>query len=350
MVPLLNWAFDPHAQPGRLVVNFLYSLVYSNCIGALLTAAVPAIWIRSDHAPFVVRWLIRIATVLVGTLVGCLLANVILMAIVGRSYDFHGEFVGSLKLSLVLSTAAVAITAAFDTYRYRLQASALALKQKELERERALSLATQMRLDSLQSRLQPHFLFNTINSISSLIHDDPKRAEDMLSRMAALLRFSLESPQPGLVPVERELSIVRDYLEIEKTRFGERLRYQIDSERASAGPNGVWVPPFSIQTLVENSIKYAVNARREGASIRVKLKPDDSGWVVEVHDDGPGFGTLALLPGHGLENLDERLSMLFGDQGRLCIRSNGQETSVSFMVPASAHKESHYEFGTRVPG
>ncbi len=101
-----------------------------------------------------------------------------------------------------------------------------------------------MRLASLQSRVHPHFLFNTINSISSLVHEDPERAEDMLTRMAALLRFSLDSAQPGLVPVERELNIVRDYLEIERARFGERLRYEISGDAWDAWDARFWCRRF----------------------------------------------------------------------------------------------------------
>ncbi len=102
----------------------------------------------------------------------------------------------------------------------------------------------------------------------------------------------------------------------------------------------VLVPPLSIQTLVENSIKYGVNARREGASIRIRLKLGESDCVVEVEDDGPGFGSLTLLPGHGLDNLEERLAMLFGDKGRLRIKSTGKETSVSFTVPRGSARKS----------
>ncbi len=331
-VPLLHWILDDHVTLHRLEIYFLFSLVYSICIGTLLSTAVPPVWIRSARFFGYMKWFARGATVCIGTTVGCLIANTILLAVVRGNYSFRAEFWGSLKIALILSTAVVAFISTFETYRYRLQATAMELKTKELERERALSSATQMRLASLQSRVHPHFLFNTINSISSLVHDNPEKAEDMLTRMAALLRFSLDAAQPGLVPLERELSIVKDYLEIEKARFSERLRYEI-SGGDGRGQGEILVPPLSIQTLVENSIKYAVNARREGALIRVVLTTSDDRCVVEVQDDGPGFGSLTLLPGHGLDNLEERLAMLFGEEARLHITSGKKETSVSFTVP-----------------
>ncbi len=337
-VPLLNWSFNRNVTLHDFAIQYLYSLVYSNCIGLLLFTFVPRVWMSSDGLRIFPRWLARGGMVVMGTTAGCLVANTFLMAMIRGSYDFWGEFFPSWRISLILSAVAVSFIATFETYKSRLQATALQLKSKELENERALGLATQTRLASLESRVHPHFLFNTINSISSLVHDDPQRAEDMLTRMAALLRFSLDSAQPGLVPIDRELTIVNDYLEIEKARFGDRLRYEIipyegGSLEAALSRAGVLVPPLSVQTMVENSIKYAVNAHRNGALIRVLVQLGQGDCTVEVQDDGPGFRSLLLLPGHGLDNLQERLSVLFGDRGRLHIRSKPGETSVSFTIP-----------------
>src|SRR5205814_9509341 len=117
-------------------------------------------------------------------------------------------------------------------------------------------------LTSLESRVQPHFLFNTLNSISALIREDPRAAERMVERLAALLRDSLEMNRTRLVPLSRELRIVQDYLEIEKTRYGDRLRYSIDVAADLDDPE---VPPFCLQPLVENRVKHVVSHRRVGA-------------------------------------------------------------------------------------
>src|SRR5260370_15757962 len=131
--------------------------------------------------------------------------------------------------------------------RSRLEETTLQLRTKELERERALKRATEAQLASLESRIHPHFLFNTLNSISSLIPEDPARAEKLLEQMAALLRFSLDASQSGLVPLSRELKIVTDYLEIERARCGDRLRYHFD---VAANAGDAKVPPFACPTLV----------------------------------------------------------------------------------------------------
>ena len=145
-----------------------------------------------------------------------------------RMSDYWPQFLGTVKFAAFLTIAAGLTIGIYGTLRERLEETTLQLRTKELERERALKLATEAQLASLESRIHPHFLFNTLNSISSLIPEDPARAERLVEQMAALLRFSLDANQSGLVPLSSELKIVADYLEIERARFGDRLRYQID--------------------------------------------------------------------------------------------------------------------------
>ena len=120
--------------------------------------------------------------------------------------------------------------------------------------------------------MQPHFLFNTLNSIAALVHDDPAGAERMTGQLASLLRSSLDSTATPLVPLDDELRVVRAYLDIERVRFGDRLRYSVDA--AATAPAPALVPRMALQTLVENSVKYAVSPRREGASIAVRAASD----------------------------------------------------------------------------
>jgi LytS/YehU family sensor histidine kinase len=174
-----------------------------------------------------------------------------------------------------------------------------------------------------------------LNTISSLIPEDPRLAECLVGKLATVLRLSLDSNQERIGSVERELRIVRDYLEIERARFGSRLRFRIDvpPELLSIG-----LPALSLQTLVENSVKYAVGARFEGAEIRVAAVARNSSVFFEVSDDGPGFTAEAILPGHGLDNLQSRLVALFGPAGRLEISRKGRFAAVSFSVPRIAGK------------
>jgi LytS/YehU family sensor histidine kinase len=185
-----------------------------------------------------------------------------------------------------------------------------------------------------ESRIHPHFLFNTLNSISSLIPEDPARAERLLEQMAALLRFSLDASQSGLVPLSRELKIVTDYLEIERARFGDRLRYHFD---VAANAGDAQVPPLAVQTLVENSVKFAVAASRVGGDIRIAGARDNGLLRVEVSDDGPSFQLESAPAGHGLDNLKGRLAALFGEQAALTVERRENRNSVCLAVPQAAN-------------
>lgn len=328
-VPLLLWSFRPGGDWQRLAAQFGYALIYANCIGGILCATMPFTFRRTKEWPAAKKWLARLAVVVAVTIVGSMLAGLILRMLI-HDYDYWSEFWVSSRISLILSVPVTAFVSTYETYRAKLEASAVELKTKELERERALKLATEARLSSLESRLQPHFLFNTINSVSSLIHEDPVRAEQLLSRMAALLRFSLDSTRAGLVPLEQELRVVKDYLEIEKTRFESRLRYEIDVPEPLLGTA---VPPLAIQTLVENSIKYAVAPRRQGASIQVRARQQNEALIVSVIDDGPGFDSSSLIAGHGLDHLQDRLAVLFKDAARLEISGAPGSTEVRLSIP-----------------
>jgi LytS/YehU family sensor histidine kinase len=206
----------------------------------------------------------------------------------------------------------------------------LKLAAKELEEERARKLAVEARLSSLESRVHPHFLFNTLNSISSLIQDDPALAERMVERLSALLRFSLDSNQSRTVSLSQEVKIIVDYLEIEKARFGERLRFRVD---VPPELEQVEVPPLSLQTLVENSIKYGVSPRRDGGEVGVTARLESGIVRIEVTDDGPGFTPEAITAGHGLDNVQGRLAALFDDQASLSISAEPGRTRVTISVP-----------------
>jgi LytS/YehU family sensor histidine kinase len=185
----------------------------------------------------------------------------------------------------------------------------------------------QARLSSLESRLRPHFLFNTLNSIMALIPDDPSAAERLTERLATLLRYSLDATNQSTVRLEQELKVAIDYLDIEKTRFGDRLQYTIDVPDTLMK---LQVPPFSLQTLVENSVKYG------GGEIRVSARNGNGRLVLRVWDSGDGFPEKPELPeGHGLRNLKERLDALWGSGASVEFPREEGGTTVQISMPAA---------------
>lgn len=308
---------------------FGYSCLFSNAIGGLAFATMPRQWVVTQRFPVVWRWLARVAGMAAITAVGTLVAGGII-ALIHPGYDPLEEFWRTYRFSVVIAVTFGVALAGYHAMRYKLDAATLELRTRELERERALKQAAASQLESLESRVHPHFLFNALNSISSLIQEDPARAERLLGQMAALLRFSLDANRAGLVPLEREMKIVRDYLEIEKARFGDRLRFALEVDE-DLGP--AQVPPLAVQTLVENAVKYAVSPRREGASIRVTASRDGGRLAVTVADSGSGFDASALQPGHGLDLLHQRLMTQFGMDAALRLDRGTEEMRVSLLIP-----------------
>jgi len=250
--------------------------------------------------------------------------------IIPRS-EYWPEFRGSLPFAILIALMIGMSMSVYETLRFKLQAAKLELRTRQVEQERAYKLIAEAQLSSLESRIHPHFLFNTLNSIAALIPSDPVRAEDTVGKLASLLRFSLNANQSGLVPLSQELKIVRDYLEIEKTRFGARLRYNIAVPDSLAS---VKVPPLALQSLVENVVKHVVSKRTEGAMIQITGTLESDHIHLEVADDGPGFTLDAISSEHGLGNLIARLELLFGSAGQLGVSRKDEKTAVCLTFPA----------------
>ncbi len=329
--PLLLFALNPGITWHQLLMDFEFSWIYSNCIGGIAFVLVPTTWMRTCAYPPWFRWTARVTAMFVACVAGMLLAGIGFVALhLQPMSDYWPQFLGSLKLAALLTIGAGLGIGVYSTLRERLEETTLQLRTKELERERALKLATEAQLASLESRIHPHFLFNTLNSISSLIPEDPARAERLVEQMAALLRFSLDANQSGLVPLASELKIVADYLDIERARFGDRLRYQID---VPADLNESRIPPLSLQTLVENSVKHAIASDRAGGEIRITGASADGLCRVAVSDSGPEFQLESAPSGHGLDNLKDRLSALFGDRAALILQRVGGRNNLILSVP-----------------
>jgi len=314
-----------------VVEHFKFGLVYAHCIGTLCFLVVGRVASRISGFPRLYQIPAFGLTFASLAVIGAFPAGLILVALqLIRPDEFWPEYLGSLRIAIAMTIGLGAIISAFETLTYRLHAATLEVRTRQLEQERARKLATEAKLSSLESRIHPHFLFNTLNSISALIREDPALAERTVERLATLLRYSLDSSARGLVPLRQEMRVVQDYLEIEKTRFGDRLRYTVD---VPEGIGELEVPPMTLQTLVENSIKHAVSSNRFGGEIRVAAQLRAGHLLLEVSDDGPGFDNDAFKPGHGLDTLQDRLAVLFDGAGRLELSQRDGRMIVSVAVP-----------------
>lgn len=322
-----------HFSPLALAYSFLYGSCYAVACGGLMMAALPRLMRSTEHFAYGLQLTVYFLAVLLLSVPGTLLANaaLIIMGLETPADFWENVRIGG-RIAAVISLINAAGFLIYERKQHQIQETQARLRDEELAREAALRGAAQAKIQSLESRIRPHFLFNTLNSISSLIQSDPQRADAMVQKLASLLRFSLDSEHRGLAPLEEELKIVREYLEIEQTRFGGRLRFELDvpDELSNAA-----VPPLSIQTLVENSVKYAVSPRRDGGVIGVRARAHGVDLVIDVWDDGPGFEVSAILPGHGIDTLQRRLETLFGATAGLELpeREEGVGCIARFRLP-----------------
>ena len=317
-----------------VVIQCLCGIVYSSCIGAVCTSILPRIAGLILRLTPPVLWIVLGLLLIVMAAVGCLAASFLVVLFgVTPPQEFATQYFVSLKISIVITLIFGFTSFWNEVLSDRYLKAAAELEAHEKADEKLRQAATEARLSSLESRVQPHFLFNTLNSVLALIREEPAEAERMVERLAALLRFSLDANQSRLIPLSLEAKIIRDYLEIEQVRFGSRLRFSIE---IPVSLDNLQIPPMSLQTVVENSVKYAVSSRREGATITLQARLSDGKARIEVMDDGPGFASAPSLPGHGLELLQNRVEGLFGESGSVQIgRSSAGGASVVLILPYS---------------
>jgi len=204
---------------------------------------------------------------------------------------------------LVIYWVIVAVSFAFDYYgKFREHE----LSAAELEKQLA-----QARLQALQMQLNPHFLFNSLHSISALMHDDVERADSMIARLSDLLRAALESSDTQEVTLREELDLLKRYLAIEQIRFGDRLNVSIDAPPELLDAR---VPNLILQPLVENAIRHGIEPRARSGRIELRAQSSNGTLVLEVSDNGPGLpSSQPMNEGIGLSNTRTRLRTLYGE-------------------------------------
>jgi two-component system LytT family sensor kinase len=241
-------------------------------------------------------------------------------------------------LALMLGLAGVIATVSIPIKIWNL--ARIEMKLEEQER-----LLLESRLDALQSQIHPHFLFNTLNSISSLVRFDPDRARDLILKLSKILRRLL-GKHDEFVQLREEIEFVDDYLDIEVVRFGrDKLRVY---KHLNPDTLDVVMPSMLLQPLVENSIKHGLSPKVDGGSITVRSRLQEDKLVIHVEDDGVGMSAPPAVAaqagsgrGIGLINVAERLHVLFGDEGKMTVQSrDGHGTLVILELPVLQAEES----------
>ena len=191
-------------------------------------------------------------------------------------------------------------------------------REREVQMARLAEQLSNVRFAALQAKLNPHFLFNTLNTIAVLVREgDRTGAARMVEQLSDVLRRTLSRHRTNEVTLDEELELVRQYLAIEQARFSDRLRPEFDIEETALSAA---VPSFALQHLVENAIRHGIAKRAEAGRVRLAARRDGDMLMLSVIDDGPGFNEEAAIPkGHGLESTRERLRALYGERASLVV-------------------------------
>jgi len=277
------------------------------------------------------------------SLIGLLIATATTMVLYPVAY-------WALKLHQVIlfpvAVVALGLGIASVVYTHRRLAREIEKQEARLAALRQEELRA--RLSALQAQINPHFLFNALNTLAELVHADPDHADEFVGDLAHLLRYSLRSSAVDQVPLEQELDAVERYLRLEQVRLGARLKVELDvAEEAREVP----VPGLTVEPLVENAVKHAIAPRAEGGTIRVEARLDGDELQIVVADDGPG------LPAEVLERLERSAggapladgvdSAGTGGAGG-GLASAQQRVVLSYDGVATMNVESSTEAGTRV--
>jgi len=235
------------------------------------------------------------------------------------------QYLRNLDWSLMTYAAVVGLSYALGYYR---ESQARALKAAHLE-----TSLMEARLKTLEAELHPHFLFNTLHAISTLVHTDPEAADRMISRLSDLLRLTFDRSGAAGVALKEELEFLQKYLEIEQIRFQDRLAVKFDIDPETLDTD---VPRLILQPLVENAIKHGIGPRAGQGLVQISAKKRADGTWIEVRDNGVGLSRNArarFTNGVGLSNTRARLECLYGSQHRLDFAEGSGGLSVQMLIP-----------------
>jgi sensor histidine kinase YesM len=197
----------------------------------------------------------------------------------------------------------------------------LKVKEQEVQLVKLNEMKTQADLKTLQARINPHFLYNALNSITSLIHERPDEAEDMTIKLSRLFRYSINTQESNWSSVKEEVNIVETYLDIERVRFGNRINFLIETDDSL---QNVMIPRFLLQPLVENALKHGLKNIQSNGMLTVKVTDKDPVIELCVHDNGIPFPN-QMMAGYGLQSINDKLNLLCGAAWKMRFINEGEK-------------------------
>ncbi|MCB1646565.1 MAG: sensor histidine kinase [Pseudomonadales bacterium] len=307
---------------------FLDHLTFSLCIGFSVHGLFSLLLQFSRNRTSVLR--VYLLAIPGGVVTGLCLAGLILGYPLARIFaDWASSF----------SSMVIAVVASYVFYSYyTMMEMREALRREEFNRLENEKNLAQARLLALQSQIEPHFLFNTLSNIQSLMSTDQKSADRMLQQLTGLLRVALRRGNSIWCTLRDELELVRNYLSINEIRMGERLQWSLT---VNVHDEAVRIPPLIIQPLVENAVVHGLETREEGGRVDIDVSESAGTLIFRIADTGVGLGNSSHA-GHGIgfRNIRERLATLYGERGTVTLSDNEPHgLIVTVTVPAEAGED-----------
>ncbi|MCF7918432.1 MAG: sensor histidine kinase [Candidatus Cloacimonetes bacterium] len=297
------------SDPDRMLTFFLVNLIFANCIGFSIYILLTII--NLTRFPFILRIFSSLIFILAGGFLGGIAGTFLAAKLLNIEISFLNLRTLSFFLPLILVLGASA-------YAIFLLIGGIESNKIRFWKER--QARTQAELISLRNRINPHFLFNTLNSISGLIYSDQAKAEEMIEQLSELLRYNLQMAEKPLISIEAELKAIADYLKIEKIRFGDRLTYQIKNEIVD-----LQLPPLLLLTLVENAVKHGIAKSVSGGKVEILLSGTAEKVSLEVFNTGCGLES-GSGESTGLATLRELLRIQYQEKAQFSLTSESGGT------------------------
>ena len=300
--------------------DFWINFVFSQCIGLSLCSVNALVMCCVSGRR---RWLILISAMPVSIVFGVALAAWLIGA---------GDWSNPLLRTAVVIGLFFGGIGSIPTFlSERIEKLDTEVKQRQLQQSEAERRELEAQLKLLQAQIEPHFLFNTLANVGSLVDSDPAQAKRLLDRLNDWLRIALSRARSDTATLGDELDMLENYLQILQTRFGARLRWKVE---ADADVRRRPFPPMLLQPLVENAVRHGIEPKLGGGELRIAAAIAQGRLQLSVHDDGEGFAE-APQTGSGLGNVRARLAALYGDAGRLLLEGGtAGGTTATLEIPA----------------
>ncbi len=312
----------------EFLLTFLYIQLLIQPIGLSIAILSNTIAYERIHLK-IYRHILYIPVAVIAGWIGFIIGKVLIFFVFGETIHFPQTLSGMLRQSSYFLFFAI-LSAIFYSLKENLKETAKKLAEKEIQEQKLKQSKIEAELDALRAKVNPHFLFNTLNSIASLIPQDPEAAEDMVGKLAALFRHALDSERNLEITLSEEIEVIEKYLEIEKIRLGDRLSYKMHMDAALSK---VGIPPLLLQPLVENAVKHGIAPKTDGGMIEISCETNGDNYRIQIRDSGVGYNPSNIKStSYGMKNVCERLERFYPHNHHFAIHTD-EGTTITIQLP-----------------